>query len=54
MSFGAATYTATEGGSDATVRVELDTAPGRSVTVPLTRTHGGGATAADYSGIPET
>ena len=54
VAFGAATYTATEGGSDATVRVELDTAPGRSVTVPLTKAHGGGATAADYSGIPET
>ena len=54
VAFGAATYRATEGGSDATVRVELDTAPGRSVTVPLTRTHRGGATADDYSGIPET
>ena len=54
VAFGAATYTATEGGSDATVRVELDTAPGRSVTVPLTKANGGGATAADYSGIPET
>ena len=52
VAFGAATYTATEGGSDATVRVELDTAPGRSVTVPLTKANGGGATAADYSGIP--
>ena len=37
VSFGAATYTATEDGSGATVRVELDTAPGRSVTVPLTK-----------------
>ena len=54
VSFGAATYRATEGGSDATVRVELGTAPGRSVTVPLTTDPGGGATAADYSGIPET
>ena len=35
VSFGAATYTATEGGADATVRVELDAAPGRSVTIPL-------------------
>ena len=54
VAFGAATYRATEGGSDATVRVELDTAPGRSVTVPLTKANGGGATADDYSGIPET
>ena len=52
VSFGAATYTATEDGSGAAVRVELDTAPGRSVTVPLTKANGGGATAADYSGIP--
>ena len=52
VSFGAATYTATEGGSDATVRVALDVAPGRAVTVPLTITDIGGATAEDYSGIP--
>ena len=52
VSFGAATYTAIEGGSGATVRVQLDEAPGRSVTVPLTAAHAGGATAADYSGIP--
>ena len=41
VSFGAVTYTATEGGADATVRVELDAAPGRSVTVPLTKAHRG-------------
>ena len=52
VSFGAATYTATEGGSGATVRVQLDAAPGRAVTVPLTAAGAGGATAADYSGIP--
>ena len=52
VSFAAATYTATEGGSGATVRVELDEAPGRSVTVPLAVTHLGGALPADYSGIP--
>ena len=52
VSFGAATYTATEGGSAATVSVELDAAPGRSVTVPLTTELLGGATQADYSGIP--
>ena len=54
VSFGAVTYTATEGGADATVRVELDAAPGRSVTVPLTKAHLGGATAADYAAIPES
>ncbi len=52
VSFGAVTYTATEGGSDATVSVELDAAPGRSVTVPLTKAHLGGTTPTDYSGIP--
>ena len=54
VSFAAAAYTATEGGSGATVRVELDKAPGRSVTVPLAVTHLGGASPADYSGIPST
>ena len=49
VSFGAATYTATEGGADATVRVQLDKAPGRAVTVPLTAVGAGGATTADYS-----
>ena len=52
VSFGAATYTAIEGGSVATVSVQLDEAPGRSVTVPLAVTHLGGALPADYSGIP--
>ena len=52
VSFGAATYTAREGGSGASVSVELDAAPGRSVTVPLTTTHRGGATGGDYSGVP--
>ena len=52
VSFGAATYTAREGGSGASVSVELDAAPGRSVTAPLTTTHRGGATGADYSGVP--
>ena len=52
VSFGAATYTATEGGAAATVRVQLDAAPGRALTVPLTTDHLGGATSADYSGIP--
>ena len=53
VSFGAPTYTATEGGSNATVRVELDAAPGRGVTAPLTTANVDNASAADYSGIPE-
>ena len=52
VSFGAATYTAREGGSGASVSVELDATPGRSVTIPLVVTRVGGATTADYSGVP--
>ena len=51
VSFAAANYTAAEGGATATVRLRLDAAPGRSVTIELTKTHRG-ATAADYSGLP--
>ena len=51
VSFDAANYTAAEGGATATVRLRLDAAPGRSVTIDLTKTHRG-ATAADYSGLP--
>lgn len=53
VSFGAATYTATEGGTAASVKVQLDAAPGRAVTIPLALdttdawTH-------DYSGVPDT
>ncbi len=36
VSFGAANYTATEGGAAATVMVSLDEAPARSVTIPIT------------------
>ncbi len=51
VSFGAATYTATEDGTSATVSVQLDHAPGRSVTIPLT-TNNSGASSDDYSGVP--
>ena len=51
VSFDAANYTAAEGGATATVRVRLDPAPGRAVTIPLTPSHRG-ATAGDYSGLP--
>ena len=51
LSFDAANYTAAEGGATATVRLRLDAAPGRTVTIELTKTHRG-ATAADYSGVP--
>ena len=51
VSFGRAAYTVAEGGG-VTVTVELSADPERSVTVPLTATNQGGATDADYSGVP--
>ena len=50
--FGAAAYTATEGGADATVAVVLSAAPSAPVTIPLTKAHVGGAAATDYSSVP--
>ena len=50
--FGAASHTATEGGTAATVQVILSAAPERTVTVPLTVTRSGGAATADYTRIP--
>ena len=47
--FGTASYTATEGGTAATVRVELSADPERAVEVPLTVTRSGGATSGDYT-----
>ena len=57
VSFSAATYEATEGGSAADVTVSLNAAPGRKVVVPIQSVAQGGATAqgeagADYSGVP--
>ena len=49
--FGAATYTAAEGGQ-VEVSVTLSAAPERSVVVPIAATLEGGATSADYSGVP--
>ena len=51
VSFGATTYNATEGGASATVSVQLDRAPERSVTIDLTTTNNG-ADSGDYSGVP--
>ena len=45
------TYTAAEGGT-ATVTVTLSADPERTVEVPITTTNQGGASAADYSGVP--
>ena len=52
VTFGASSYTATEGGAAATVTVALSEAMGSSTTIPLTPTNRGGATNADYIGVP--
>ena len=49
VSFGSASYTATEGGAKASVIIELDADPGRDVTIPLTASPAGGADAEDYT-----
>ena len=49
VSFGIASYTATEGGDAASVTVELSADPKRDVSIPLTASPGGGATAGDYT-----
>ena len=51
--FAAATYAVDEGDT-VTVSVELSQAPERELVVPLSTTDGGGATSADYSGVPES
>ncbi len=53
VSFGSATYEAREGGT-ATVVVRLDRDPERDLDIDLVRTHHGGATDADYSGVPSS
>ena len=53
VSFSSATYTATEGAAAATVTVNLSAKPERKVVVPIVKSHGGGATTSDYSGVPE-
>ena len=52
VTFGASSYTASEGGAPATVAVELSPAPTAPVTIPLTPSRQGGATPGDYSGVP--
>ena len=52
VSFNTASYTAVEGGSAATVMVELDANPARMVTIPISVTWNGGASVGDYSGVP--
>ena len=52
VAYGAAAYTATEGGAAAEVTVSLSDDPQRMVVIPLTAHNGNGATDADYSGVP--
>ena len=51
VSFGQAAYTVAEG-ETVTVRVTLNADPERMVTIPITETPQGGASSADYSGVP--
>ena len=51
VAFDRGSYTATEGGSAATVTVRLSADPERTVEIPLTHTPGAGAVAGDYSGM---
>ena len=51
VSFGAGTYTVDEG-STVSVKVKLNKDPERTVAVPITITHFGGVSGADYSGVP--
>ena len=51
VSFEHSSYTVAEGGSE-TVKVKLDADPERTVTIPLTKTHQGGASNSDYSNVP--
>ena len=51
VSFKQSSYEVDEG-SSVTVTVSLSADPERSVTIPISKTNQGGATAADYSGVP--
>ena len=51
VSFGTDTYTVAEGGTQS-VTVTLSADPERTVVIPITKTEQGGATSADYSGVP--
>ena len=52
VSYDAASYTATEGGSAAEVTVTLSEAPGRRVAIPIAKIYRGSASSDDYSGVP--
>ena len=54
ISFDSGKYSATEGGSDATVTVELSATPAQQVEITLTATGHDGATSGDWSGVPSS
>ena len=63
VAFGSATYAVAESDdttttmvkeNEATVTVTLSADPERTVTIPITTTNQGGATSADYSGVPSS
>ena len=54
ISFDSGTYSATEGGSDATVTVELSAGPAQQVEITLTAKGHDGATSGDWSGVPSS
>ena len=51
VNFGSASYSLSEGGTT-TIEVRLSTAPGSDAVIPLTKADQGGASSADYSGVP--
>ena len=53
VAFGAASYTVAEG-SSRSVTVALDADPERTVVIPIEAANEGGASASDYSGVPES
>ena len=52
VSFEQDSYTVAEG-SSATVKVKLSANPERTMTIPLLKVNQGGASSADYSGVPQ-
>ena len=52
VEFGQAAYTAAEGGT-VTVKVTLSDDPEMDLTIPISKTNEGGASASDYSGVPQ-
>ena len=54
VSFDSATYSATEGGANAVVMVQLSSPAPHQVEIPITAEGSGGAGTDDWSGVPQT